>query len=132
MCVGSCGAGGKLEATGQLGGGHVRRQLEQGERVASGLGDDPVSDVAVEPAGDDARQQRAGILLGQPVETELGQTVEVVLGGRLAHRDHDRHRLGPHSSRDEAEDLGRGGIQPLRVLDETEQRPLRPPPRTTG
>ena len=44
-------AGGrKLEATGQLGGGHAPWQLQQGERVPPGLGDDPVTDAAVEPA----------------------------------------------------------------------------------
>ena len=78
MCAGSVAGGGKLEATGQLGGGHAPRQLQQGERVATGLGDDPVADAAVEPAGDDARQQRARILLAQPFEVELGQAVEVV------------------------------------------------------
>ena len=79
---------------------------------------------AFEAARDDVREQHASILLGQPCEAELGQAVEVVLGHRVAHGDHDRHRVGPDSSCDEAEDLARGGIQPLRVLDEAEQWPL--------
>ena len=40
------------EAAGQLRGAHVARQLQQSQRVAPGLGDDPLADVLVEPAGD--------------------------------------------------------------------------------
>src|SRR5205814_1445369 len=43
---------------------------------------------------------------------------------RFAYRHHDRQRFGVYASRDEAEDLGRGGVQPLRVLDEAEHRAL--------
>ena len=74
--------------------------------------------------GHDTRQQRAGILFGQPIEVDVGQPIEVVPLSRLTHRDHDRHRLGAHASRDEADDLCRGGIQPLRVLDEAKHRTL--------
>ncbi len=100
------------------------RQLQQGKRVPGGLTDNPVDDVAVEPAGYDAAQQRASVLLRQSFEPQLRQTVEVWCGGGLAHGDHNGHRLRPHPSRDEPDDLARGAIQPLRVLDETQQRPL--------
>ena len=48
--------GRKLESTGQLGSGHATGQLQQGKRVSPGLGDKPVSDAAVEPAGYHAAQ----------------------------------------------------------------------------
>ena len=114
----------KFESAGQLGSGHASRQLQQGKRVPRGLADNPVDDAAVEPAGYDAAQQRASVLLGQSFEPQLRQTVEVGCGGRLAHGDHDGHRLRTHPSRDEPDDLARGGVQPLRVLDEAQQRPL--------
>jgi hypothetical protein len=56
---------------------------------------------------------------------EIGQAVEVMgQSVRIAHGEDDRDRLGPGSSRDEPEDLARGGIQPLRVLHEAEKRPV--------
>ena len=42
----------------------------------------------------------------------------------LADGDHDRHRFRQQPSRDEAEDQPGGGVQPLSVVHETEQRPL--------
>ena len=125
MCAGSSPAAGSSKPPASSAAVMRAGQLQQRERVAAGLGDDPVSDAAVEPAGDDARQQRAGILLGQPFEAAARAARRSrARSSRLAHGDHDRHRLGPHASRDEAEDLARGGIQPLRVLDEAEQRAL--------
>jgi hypothetical protein len=62
---------GKLEA-GQLGCAHPRREFQQCEGVPTRLADNPVSDATVEPAGHDIRQQRAGILFGQPFEAEFG------------------------------------------------------------
>ena len=43
---------------------------------------------------------------------------------RLSNGEHDRHRLRQQPSRDESEDLIRSLVQPLRVIDETEQRLL--------
>ena len=51
---------GKREATGELRGAQATRQLQQGERVAAGLGDDAVANALVEPAGHDGRQQARG------------------------------------------------------------------------
>ena len=97
--------GRKLESAGQLGSGHASRQLQQGKRVAAGLSDDSVHEVAVEPTGHDAAHECAGILLRQPVEMQLGQTLEVGHACRSAHCSHDGHRLRPHSPRDEPEYL---------------------------
>ena len=114
----------KLEAACQLRCAHAPRQIEQSERVAAGFRDDAVADAVVEPTRDGSHEQGARILLSQPAQQQLGQAVEVVPGIRLADGDHDRHRFRQQPSRDEAEDHSRGGVQPLSVLHETEQRPL--------
>jgi hypothetical protein len=64
--------GRKLEATRQLRGGHVSRQLQESERIATVLGDDAVADTIVEPAGYRGREQGARIFLLQPFESDLG------------------------------------------------------------
>ncbi len=109
--------------------GHLRRrqaarQLEQRERIAARLGDDPVPDAFVEPARDDRRQQRAGVVVAEPFQLQLGQPDQLALVARVAHGEHDRHRLRQQASRDEPENLSRRGVEPLRVVDEAEQRPF--------
>jgi hypothetical protein len=65
------------------------------------------------------------MLLGEPSESQRRQARQLALVGRVAHREHDRHRFRQQPSPDESQDLRRGGIEPLGVIDETEQRPLR-------
>ena len=52
------------------------------------------------------------------------QGLELAPGAWLANGEHDRHRFRQQPSRDESEDLVRGGVEPLRVIHETEQRTL--------
>src|SRR5262249_26523027 len=42
----------------------------------------------------------------------------------IPHGDHDRKRLSSYPSRHQAQDLTRGAVQPLGVLDEAEERSL--------
>ena len=53
-----------------------RAQLEQRQRVAAGLGDDPVAHLAVQVAGHHVGEQRDGVLVGQPLEGEPGESGE--------------------------------------------------------
>ena len=62
---------------------------------------------------------------GSPPSAQLRQARQLALVARVAHREHDRHRLGQQPPRDEAEHLRRGGVEPLGVVDEAQQRPLR-------
>ena len=101
------------------------RQLEDRQRVASRLRDEPVADALIETARDDRRQQGARVVLREPCEPELGQPQQLAPADRVAHAEHDRHRLGQQPSRDESENLPRGAIEPLGVIDKTQQRPLR-------
>ena len=64
--------GRKLEAPCELRGGHASRQLQESERITAVLGDDPVADAIVEPAGNRGREQGARIFLLQPCESDLG------------------------------------------------------------
>jgi len=111
-----------VEATGEFRRAHAVWQLEEGERVAAGLGHDPVADVLVQPSGDGPIEQGARVLLTEPTEPDLRQTVERRHAGRLTHREHDRHRFSEQPPRDEAQDLSGDAIQPLRVVDQAQQR----------
>jgi hypothetical protein len=56
------------------------------------------------------------------LEPQLRQAGELVDLARLANGEHDGDPLGQHAAPDERERLGRGAIQPLRVLDQAHQR----------
>ncbi len=60
----------------------------------------------------------------RPSSQQLGEAVEVGPGGGFADGDHDGHRLRQHPAADEAEDVARCRVEPLRILHEAEQRPL--------
>ena len=115
---------GRTEAARQLGRAHVPRQLQQDQRVAPALGDDPLPDALVEPAGHGRRQQRLRVVVAEPFEPQLRKARDVAVVARLADREDDRHRLGEQPPRHEPEHLPRGLVQPLKVVDETQQRLL--------
>jgi hypothetical protein len=114
----------RLKAAGQPACAHDPGQIEQSERIAASLGDDAVADAVVERPRDGSPEETAGILIRQPAQRQVGQSVEVLPGGRLADRDYDCHRFGQQPSGYEAEDQSRGGVEPMSVVHETEQRPL--------
>ena len=87
---------GQPEPAGQLRRGQPARQLEQRERVAARLGDDPIADPRVERPGDRRVQQRAGRRRRpSPSITQLRQPVERGLVAGLAHREHQPDRARP-------------------------------------
>jgi hypothetical protein len=110
--TGEISRGGKFKATCELRWARAPRQLQQSERVATSLGDDPVADAVVESARYGSRQQGARSLPVQPSERQLGQALELVLVTWLANGEHDRDRLRQQPSRDESEHLARGRIEP--------------------
>ena len=70
-------------------------------------------------------EQRAGVVLARgPRAAAPGGRPDRRCAARLAHREHDRHRLRQQPPRDEPEDLARGAVEPLRVVDEADQRLL--------
>ncbi len=64
--VGQRPSAGQPESAGQLRRGHPAGQLEQGQRVTAGLGDDPVPDPLIEPPRQHRGQQRPGVRIGEP------------------------------------------------------------------
>ena len=114
----------KPEAARQLGLAHAPRQVEESQGVAAGFPHDAVPDAVVKQARKGSHEQGARVLLGQAVEQQRGQAVEVVPVVRLTDGHHHRHRFRQQPPRHEAEDHPRGGVEPLSVLHHAEQRPL--------
>ncbi|CNF68500.1 Uncharacterised protein [Mycobacterium tuberculosis] len=95
-------------------------QLAQRERVAARLGDQPVADPPVEDAGRREAQQLAGVGVAQPLDGQPAQPSE-----RLADRAHDEHDgdpLGVEAPGGERDGARRRLVEPLRVVDDAEQR----------
>ena len=76
----------------------------------------------IEPAGDDGRQQRARVLVVEPLEPQFRQARQLALLARLADGEHDRHPLREQPARHESEHLAGGVVEPLEVVHETQQR----------
>jgi hypothetical protein len=115
--------GQQSEPARQLGRGQSARQLEERERIAPGLSNDPVANLFVQTPGDPRREQRARILVAQPLDHELGQPAELLHVARLANREHHRDRLGLEATCDERQRLGGFAIEPLHVVDHAHERP---------
>ena len=60
--------------------------------------------------------------LTQTADVETGQVAELI--ARFAGGEHEPHGLGQQTTGDERESQRRGLIQPLRVIDDTQHRPL--------
>ena len=69
-------------------------------------------------------QQRACITVAQAADRALRQPVQLQRVARLAHREHQCDRLREQPPRDERQDLRRDPVEPLRVVDQADQRPL--------
>ena len=111
------------EPAGQLGRGEPARELEQRERIAAGLGNDPVADSLVEAPWNPRRQQRAGVPVAESLDHELRQPVELLHVARLANREHHSDRLRLEAARDERQDLGGLLVEPLHVVHHAQERP---------
>ncbi len=72
------------QAPSSLSGTHRLRQLHKCQRVAPGLGDDPVADAVIEPTRYGSRQQSARIGLCESLKRQLRKAVERAGGGWLA------------------------------------------------
>jgi len=123
--TGHGGRGRDGEAAGQLGVAQCPGHLQQRQRIAASLGDEPVADLLVEvtPRGHGG-QQRPGVVVGESVDGQRGQGGEHPLVGRLPDREQEQDGLGVKPSADEPQDLGRRYVEPLGVVDQAHQRPL--------
>ena len=97
-------------------------QPEEHAWVPLRFGDDAVADPRVEGAGNDRREERMGFGIGEALEDQFGEPLELL--DRLAHREHKRGALGSEPACDEREHLSRWPIEPVSVVDGAYQRLL--------
>ena len=86
------------------------------------LENDPIQHVLVHRSGQDRLQQRPCITTPQRLDAKLRQSRERV--AELASREHERDLLRQQAAGHERERARRRTIEPLRVIDETQERPL--------
>lgn len=99
----------------------VLGELQQGQRVAACLGEDPFADPFVHRVARHRIQQGAGIGVRQTCECQLGQVGEVVPSQGLPGGEHHRQRFGEHAPRHERHGLRGDLVEPLRIVHEAEQ-----------
>ena len=112
----------QAEAARQLRRGQPMRQLEQRQRIPPCLGDDPVPDCLIQFEPHGRAQQRAGVAVAHTLHLQLGHMPKLL--ARLPGAEHDPDRLRQQATGDEGQRQPRGLIQPLRVIDDTQQRAL--------
>ena len=113
---------GKSEPARELRGRQPTRQLQQREGVTAGLGDDLIAHVLVQPPGQGRRQQPPRVVVGEPADDQLRQAGELVDVARLANREHHGDSLRQQAPRHERKRLRGGPIEPLRIVDQANER----------
>jgi hypothetical protein len=112
------------ESTRQLRRCQPSGQLQQGQRVATGLRDEPVADPLIQPAMERRLQQQPRIRIPDSGHHELRESSELLGIAGATHREHHGDGVGHHASRHELQRLHRSPVQPLHVVDQAHQRPL--------
>ena len=100
--------------------GQAARQLQECERIARGLGEQPVPDpwrCLACPAG----KNLSGRLIGEPGKHEFSQASGLETGClTLARAEEDRQPLGPQAPRGEHQRVSGRPVQPLGVVHHTD------------
>ena len=115
---------GEPESSGHFRRGPGARQFQQREGVAVAFRDDLVGHFRIERTVHTAEQERAGIAIADPGEQQRRQAFEEVVTDPGPRRADEADPLGEQPAGDEAENLRRRLVQPLRILDEADQRSL--------
>jgi hypothetical protein len=109
------------KAAGQARRGSSARKLQQGQRVSSRLGDDPITNLVVERADGRRREQLACIIEGKVLWSQLRKPGELIELFPIAHREQNQHRFSMKPPSGEREGLGRGSIEPLGIVDQADE-----------
>ena len=88
------------------------------------LRDDLVADRGIQRAVHVVQQQRARVAVAEPADRQLGEPGEDVVAAARPRGAHERDPLGEEAAGDEPEDLRRGVVEPLRVVDDADERLL--------
>ncbi len=110
---------------GQVGHRRPARQLQKGKRVSSCFGEAPAPYALVDPPWGHRVQQRTSVPVVQAAQIQFGKPFGrglVIL--RRPHREDKADRLRHEASRHNAENLCRHTIEPLRIVDQADRRPL--------
>ncbi len=102
----------------------VMRELQQRQRVAVRLGQDPVEDLGVQPGVRHRSQHRPGVLVAQPRQRQPRKIGEPGPRPGLPRGEHHRDALHRHPPRHEDQRPPRGVVDPLRVVHHTAHRLL--------
>ena len=86
------------------------------------LDDDLFTDGGIQRAMHVAEEQGAGIAVAQSTDEQLGESGEDVVARRCAGGAHNYDPLGEQATADEGENLGGGLVEPLRVVDDANER----------
>ena len=106
----------------ELGVAQRRRQLEQGQGVPVGPLDQPPARLGRERDGRVAVEQRLGRVGIEPCEPDLVEAGGLEAAGLpVAGGEHHRDPLGFEAAPSEDERLGRGVVEPVRVVDEADE-----------
>ena len=109
-------------AAGELVGGVLGAEFHQRERVIAGVGQDAVDDLRAEGSARHRAEQLAGLGVGQAVHRDRRKLLEHRLGGRFTDAGDEADAVRAQAPGDEAEHLCRFGIEPVRVIDDAQQR----------
>ena len=88
------------------------------------LGDEPLEDPLIDTVGEHRTQQRRCGHISQAVDDQLREPANLVRDA--SRREHERDALGHQPARNERERLRRFAIEPLRVVDDAQQRSFGP------
>ena len=111
---------------GELPGRESLGKLDEGEGVAGRLTDQAIADGRGDLAIDGVRDELARSGVVEAVEHELGQAAGVEAGVAHAVASGEEHddALALQPPRDEQQRVGRRHVEPLRVVDEAQDRPF--------
>ena len=109
----------------ELGCRELAGQLQEGQRVAACLRDEPLGDLVCGVTAQPGRQEGAGFLGVEPSEGQLGQAGR--LEGRrcaVTGREHHCHPVRSEPSGAEQQRSRAGGVQPVCVVDDAQHEAL--------
>jgi hypothetical protein len=113
---------GQTKPARELGRGQAARQLEQGERVPPRRGNETLQYPLIQPSRQEGLQQRARIAISQGPHLQFRYSRERV--AQLARREQERDLLRQEAAGHKCKRARRRTIEPLRVIDHTEERPF--------
>jgi len=109
-------------AAGELVGRVLGTEFHQRERVIAGVRQDAVDGLRVEGSIDHQAEELTRLGVGQAVHPDRRKLLEYRPCGRLADAGDEAHAVRIQAAGDETEHLRRSGIEPVRVIDDAQQR----------